>query len=128
MELLDVHLVTAVSPPGSGRNEISPWFLRHLNVLSVDSFSDETLKRIFSAIVTTHFKAGFELAINQLSSTVVDASLKLYKSVLATFLPTPAKCHYMFNLRDFAKVGQKSDMMPCNHTTRIKYFIRWCKA
>lgn len=34
----------------------------------------------------------------------MEASLQLYKEVQSMFLPTPAKCHYIFNLRDFAKV------------------------
>ena len=37
---------------------------------------------------------------------LVEATLELYKNVQASFLPTPLKCHYMFNLRDFAKVIQ----------------------
>ena len=28
----------------SGRNEVSPRFLRHLNILSIDRFRDETLR------------------------------------------------------------------------------------
>ena len=28
----------------SGRNEVSPRFLRHLNILSIDRFKDETLR------------------------------------------------------------------------------------
>ncbi len=65
MELLDVLLLTAISPPGSGRNDISPRFLRHLSVLSIDQFADDTLRRIFSTEIVWHFKQGYELAIHQ---------------------------------------------------------------
>ncbi len=40
------------------------------------------------------------------SSTVVNASIDLYTQVAAALLPTPAKFHYRFNLRDMAKVFQ----------------------
>ena len=56
IELLDVHLVTALSPPGCGRNDISNRFVRHMNVLGIDSFDDETLRRIFTTEVDWHFK------------------------------------------------------------------------
>lgn len=35
-------------------------FTRHLNVISIDSFDDETLTKIFSSICDWHFSKGFE--------------------------------------------------------------------
>ena len=81
LELLDVFLLTAMSPPGSGRSEISNRFLRHLNILSIDPFDDETLRRIFTTEVDWHFKEEFDPAIVQLSRPLVEASLSLYKDV-----------------------------------------------
>jgi len=127
MELLDVLLLAAVSPPGSGRNDVCPRFLRHLSVLAIDRFADDTLRRIFNTEVTWHFKQGYELAINQLSTPIVEATLHLYKSCLQTFLPTPAKCHYLFNLRDFARVVRGVRMVPPTHLRDPNKLVRlWC--
>ena len=128
LELLDVHLLTAMSPASSGRSDITPRFLRHMNILTIDQFDDGNMRRIFSTEVDWHFKdEAFEAAIVQLSGAIVDATLSLYKGVLSTFLPTPSKCHYMFNLRDFAKVIQGIKLVPASHLRDPNKLIRlWC--
>ena len=127
MELMDVLLLAAISPPGSGRSEISPRFLRHLNILSIDQFADETLKRIFSTEVSWHFKQGYELPIHQMTNPLVNASLMLYNSVISSFLPTPTKCHYLFNLRDFSKIVSGIRLVPSSHLRDPNKLIRlWC--
>ena len=52
-------MVCALSPPGCGRNDVSNRFLRHMNILGIDSFDDETLRRIFTTEVDWHFKVKF---------------------------------------------------------------------
>lgn len=35
-------------------------FTRHLNIISIDAFDDETLTKIFSSITDWHFSKGFD--------------------------------------------------------------------
>lgn len=108
IDLVDLELVCGMSPPLGGRNEISARFARHCNVLGVDTFDDATLTRIFSTVSDWHFgKRGFEWdVVKPMSTKIVWATLALYKLALRRFLPTPSKSHYVFNLRDFARVMQ----------------------
>ncbi|ETV99156.1 hypothetical protein H310_08559 [Aphanomyces invadans] len=106
-KIIDTIVVTAMGPPGGGRNTISPRFQRHFNVLCFSEFDDVTLVRIFSTIVLWYFQSGpFLPEIRKLSDAVVAATLETYQNAMKVLLPTPKKSHYTFNLRDFSRVIQ----------------------
>ena len=58
ISLIDLLFICAMGPPGGGRNPVSNRFLRHFNVVSVATFNDETMQRIFSSIVTFYFRVS----------------------------------------------------------------------
>jgi len=45
--LVDWIFVGAMGQPGGGRTFITPRFLRHVNLVSIAEFDDDTLNRIF---------------------------------------------------------------------------------
>ena len=55
-----------MGPPGGGRNNITGRFTRHLNVVSIDKFDDNTLTSIFTSIVDWHFAKGFDATFQRL--------------------------------------------------------------
>ena len=98
-------LVLACGPPGGGRNQLTPRFVRHSTVLAIPPASVETLKHIFGSI-TDGFLEPFQPDVKSKSRSLVAASVELYNQISEELLPTPAKSHYTFNLRDLSKVIQ----------------------
>jgi dynein heavy chain len=101
----DFELIAACAPPGGGRNVISPRFLRHFNMLSIPSPSELSLGKIFKSIVEGFLKP-FASEIRTSCEAIVNSSIEIYHRMCTELLPTPAKSHYTFNLRDLSKVVQ----------------------
>uniref|UniRef100_A0A8C2U835 Dynein axonemal heavy chain 3 n=1 Tax=Coturnix japonica TaxID=93934 RepID=A0A8C2U835_COTJA len=120
IRIVDVLLLSAMGPPGGGRNDITGRFTRHLNIVSICSFEDDILTRIFSAVADWHFSKGFESVF--LSKMMVQATMTIYKMAVENFLPTPSKSHYVFNLRDFSRVVK--GVLLCPHTHLEDKLIR----
>ncbi len=64
--LLFQLLVCAMGPPGGGRNHITGRFTRHLNIVSIESFDDSTMTKIFTSLVDWHFGKGFDAIFTRL--------------------------------------------------------------
>lgn len=45
-----------MGPPGGGRNAVTSRFLRHFNIFSINAFSDDTMVRIFSNMVSFYLQ------------------------------------------------------------------------
>ena len=79
-----------MGPPGGSRNDITGRLTRQMNVIAMDSFSDETLVKIFSSTTDWHFAKGFEAAFTRAGEVLVSATMEIYKQTIANFLQTPA--------------------------------------
>ncbi|XP_027629546.1 dynein heavy chain 3, axonemal [Tupaia chinensis] len=124
LDIVDVLLVTAMGPPGGGRNDITGRFTRHLNIISIDAFEDDILTKIFSSIVDWHFGKGFDVIFLRYGKMLVQATKTIYRAAVENFLPTPSKSHYVFNLRDFSRVIQGVLLCPHTHLQDVEKLIR----
>ena len=104
-DIEDTTLVSACAPPGGGRQEVTPRFFRHFNMLNVPPPSDDSMKTILGAIFNG-FLQDFPRDFHDMVKPVVSSSVEVYRRMSEELLPTPAKSHYTFNLRDLSKVMQ----------------------
>ncbi|XP_030585284.1 LOW QUALITY PROTEIN: dynein heavy chain 1, axonemal-like [Archocentrus centrarchus] len=103
-KLVDINFACAMGPPGGGRNPISQRLTRHFNFLSFTEMDDAGKKKIFSTILGSWMEPV--QTIQPLNESLVDATIRVYSTITSQLLPTPAKSHYTFNLRDLSKVFQ----------------------
>lgn len=100
-----VVLGCGCAPPGGGRNPLTPRFVRHFALLLLSPPSLDTLNAIFSAIIGG-FLGDFNSTVRPFAQPIVDAAVCVYDRIAQELLPTPAKSHYVFNLRDLSKCVQ----------------------
>jgi len=105
IEIKDMTISAACAPPGGGRNPVSMRLLRHFCMFNIPAPNDYSLKHIFKSI-TQGFFADFNFAVKGCGDAIVDAAVEIYSRMSTELLPTPAKSHYVFNLRDLSKCIQ----------------------
>ncbi|XP_071449339.1 dynein axonemal heavy chain 3-like [Hetaerina americana] len=124
MELVDILFISAMLPPGGGRNDVTGRFIRHMNIISIDSFEDKTLMKIFCAIVDWQYGKGYDANVARMSKLLVEGTMNVYKTAISEFLPIPLKSHYVFNLRDFSRVIKGILLVPATHLLDTEKVVR----
>ena len=105
--LVDIVMLCAMGPPGGGRNPITPRMSRHFNLIATTTFEHSTCVFIYKTIIDWYMdQMAASGSVKKLSGPIVTATVDIYDTIGKEKLPTPAKSHYTFNLRDLAKVFQ----------------------
>eukprot|EP00003_Mantamonas_plastica_P009854 TRINITY_DN1922_c0_g1_i3.p1 TRINITY_DN1922_c0_g1~~TRINITY_DN1922_c0_g1_i3.p1 ORF type:complete len:2408 (+),score=832.24 TRINITY_DN1922_c0_g1_i3:887-8110(+) len=123
--VVDVQFVAAMGPPGGGRSRVSTRYLRHYNLVYLTETENTNLIKIFSTIFRW-FLDQFETIMRVTCKPIVEGTVEIYSTLTEELLPTPAKSHYTFNLRDLSKVFQGMlSVPPGNLTDKKKLYRLW---
>ncbi|XP_048510723.1 dynein axonemal heavy chain 7 isoform X3 [Athalia rosae] len=105
IRVFDTMFLAAMAPPGGSRQEIYHRFLRHFSLYTISTFSRESIFRIFSNVALVGLKRnGFASDVVVVVTLLVNATMEIFEAASRSLRPTPAKSHYLFNLRDFSRV------------------------
>ncbi|XP_073903039.1 dynein axonemal heavy chain 2 isoform X4 [Castor canadensis] len=121
----DMFLMAAMGPLGGGRTVISPRLQSRFNIINMTFPTESQITRIFGTMINQKLQ-DFEEEVKPIGNVVTEATLDVYNTVVQRFLPTPAKIHYLFNLRDISKVFQ--GMLRANknfHDTKASITRLW---
>ncbi|XP_069062696.1 dynein axonemal heavy chain 1 [Pleurodeles waltl] len=134
-QLVDINFVCAMGPPGGGRNPVTQRLTRHFSYLCFPEMEDSSKKKIFSTILGSWMagllgEKSYREAVagcpslQNLNEPLVEATINMYATITSQLLPTPAKSHYTFNLRDLSKVFQGMLMATPSSMVDKQYLLR----
>ena len=96
ISLIDILIVAAMGPPGGARNPVTQRFTRHFNQISTLEFSDETMTKIFSALMASHMKAWEFPSDTMVVAQQIVAGTLVVRCFYSCFTPRQIERHCKF--------------------------------
>jgi len=126
--VVDLLVLGAMLHPGGGKNDIPNRAKRHFHVMNVTLPSVASINQIFGSMIRAKFvpdDPNKRTDVWECSESLVTITIDIWNMVKTKMLPTPAKFHYIFNLRDLSRVTEgvmlstPDNMADCKSVVRL---------
>ena len=109
----DLQYIAAMQHPGGGKNDIPNRLKRNFFIFNMVLPSIVSINDIYGQMLKGRFPAGKvpEETLKVVKELTV-ATIALWRTMKDKMLPTPAKFHYIFNLRELSRVFQGIMLTP----------------
>jgi dynein heavy chain len=123
--LTDTTIVSCMTVDYGMKQELSARTLRHFHAVSCTHPNDDSILKVFSTKLNIFFKTrGFQPEASGVVGPLVQSSIYVYNALKEKLLPIPQKCHYIFNLRDIAKIVTGCTLLPKELSDNKKLYTR----
>ncbi|CAM9274876.1 unnamed protein product [Chrysoparadoxa australica] len=105
--LEDLQYVAAMSQPSASKNDIPNRLKRHFFKFAMIVPSAESINSIYGQMMSGRFpRHEHSPAFTFIAEELIVATLTLWRWMRARMLPSPAKFHYSFNMRELSQIFQ----------------------
>ncbi|KAK2581989.1 hypothetical protein KPH14_002425 [Odynerus spinipes] len=103
------------------------WFMRHFNVYKFPELTMDSTYKIFSNILLFNLKKNlFSTDVLSNATSITNATIDVYNSILKTLRPIPTKVQYLFNIRDIYRVISGCSLIQKESVdTKITFIRLW---
>jgi dynein heavy chain len=103
----DLQYVAAMTHPGGGRNDIPNRLKRQFFAFNLVLPAMQSIDDLYGQMLRGRFAAPeFSAEACAVAHKLTGATIELWRRVKAKMLPTPAKFHYVFNMRELSRTFQ----------------------
>jgi dynein heavy chain len=101
----NLQFLGAMNHPGGGRNDIPNRLKRQFFSFNMTPPSNKAVGDIYGSVLGALFNPKkYTQDVINMKTLMVDATIAIWEAVGKRLLPTPAKFHYMFTMRELARV------------------------
>lgn len=98
-------MFTLAVTAGKINGSVPPRFLRHFNTYAISAPTMDNIFRMHFNVLLANLKKNlFAADITGSVTSMVNATIDIYKSVIKTLRPVPSKLYYYFDMRDISRV------------------------